>query len=108
MPRCSRSTGWSRRRDAADLRMTRDDETAEHRVLSGRELRALAHPLRVRLLELLREGPSTASLLAERLNESTGATSYHLRELHRYGFIDEEPGRGRGRERWWKRRERVL
>lgn len=85
-----------------------DLETGEERKLTGREIRALAHPLRIRLLELLREGPSTASILARRLNESTGATSYHLRELHRHGFLDEDSERGRGRERWWRRRQPML
>jgi DNA-binding transcriptional ArsR family regulator len=87
---------------------SREQEVGERRDLTGREIRALAHPLRIRLLELLREGPSTASILARRLHESTGATSYHLRELHRFGFLDEDTERGHGRERWWRRRERML
>ncbi|GAB3139927.1 helix-turn-helix domain-containing protein [Micromonospora sonneratiae] len=66
-------------------------------------LRGLAHPLRVRMLNLLREhGPATATLLAARLGQSTGATSYHLRQLAQYGFVVEDPDRGAGRERWWK------
>lgn len=67
-------------------------------------LRGLAHPLRVRILGVLREhGPANATSLSERLGQSTGATSYHLRQLASYGFIveDTESGRG-GRERWWK------
>ncbi|MBU2662417.1 winged helix-turn-helix domain-containing protein [Actinoplanes bogorensis] len=61
-----------------------------------------AHPLRVRLLNLLRErGPSTASKLAELLGQSSGATSYHLRQLAAYGFV-EDAGCGTGRERWWQ------
>jgi DNA-binding transcriptional ArsR family regulator len=65
------------------------------------ELRALAHPLRVQLLHLLRlEGESTASELGRRLGESSGATSYHLRVLHRVGMIA-ECDRRNGRERWW-------
>jgi DNA-binding transcriptional ArsR family regulator len=71
-------------------------------------IRALAHPLRLRLLDLLRfDGPSTATLLARRVGESSGATSYHLRQLGRHGFI-EDAGSGRGRERWWRYRERQL
>lgn len=71
-------------------------------------VRALAHPLRLRLLDLLRyDGPATATLLARRVGESTGATSYHLRQLGRHGFI-EDAARGRGRERWWRYRERRL
>ncbi|MFJ8887474.1 ArsR/SmtB family transcription factor [Streptomyces sp. NPDC102402] len=68
-----------------------------------RTLRGLAHPLRIRLLNALREfGPATASGLAERLGESSGATSYHLRQLATYGFVEDDPERGKGRERWWK------
>jgi DNA-binding transcriptional ArsR family regulator len=73
------------------------------RTLSAREVRALAHPLRLRLLELLRQGPATASMLARELGESSGATSYHLRELKKSGFIDDDEERGNGRDRWWKR-----
>ncbi|SCL13155.1 transcriptional regulator, ArsR family [Micromonospora rhizosphaerae] len=66
-------------------------------------LRGLAHPLRVRILNLLREqGPATATLLADRLGQSTGATSYHLRQLAQYGFVVEDPDRTVGRERWWR------
>ena len=73
-----------------------------------RAVRALAHPLRLQLLDLLRfEGPSTATLLARRLGESSGATSYHLRQLARYGYLEEVPGHG-SRERWWRHRERPV
>lgn len=66
-------------------------------------LRALAHPLRGRLLGLLRvDGPSTASRLGERLGESSGVTSYHLRRLEAHGFVAEVAGRGTARERWWQ------
>jgi DNA-binding transcriptional ArsR family regulator len=66
-------------------------------------LRALAHPLRMRLLGLLRlDGPSTASGLAARLGESSGSTSYHLRQLARHGFIERAEELDRGRERWWR------
>jgi DNA-binding transcriptional ArsR family regulator len=66
-------------------------------------LRALAHPLRLQLLEqLTAAGPATATMLARRFGQNTGATSYHLRQLERYGFVEEDPTRGRGRERWWR------
>ena len=48
-------------------------------------------------------GPQTASSLAERLGESSGATSYHLRALAAHDLIREVEGRGTGRERWWER-----
>ncbi|TDD63383.1 ArsR family transcriptional regulator [Kribbella antibiotica] len=67
-------------------------------------LRALAHPLRVRILdELSMYGPLTASGLGERLGESSGATSYHLRQLEKHGLVAEDAGRGTARERWWMR-----
>ncbi|MGK5678488.1 helix-turn-helix domain-containing protein [Actinoplanes sp. URMC 104] len=76
---------------------------ADDVALDPRTLRGLAHPLRVRMLNLLRErGPSTASKLAERLGQSSGATSYHLRQLAAYGFVEEDPDRGTARERWWR------
>lgn len=66
-------------------------------------LKALAHPLRQRIQRLLvNGGPATATTLARALGESTGATSYHLRQLARYRFIEEVPELSRGRERWWR------
>jgi DNA-binding transcriptional ArsR family regulator len=71
--------------------------------LDARSLRGLAHPLRMRLLAALRDhGPATASQLADRLGESSGATSYHLRQLATYGFVEDVPERGTARERWWR------
>ncbi len=76
-------------------------------VHDARTLRALAHPLRATLLGLLRaEGPSTASRLGQRLGESSGSTSYHLRQLAGFGLVEEVPGEGTGRERWWRARHR--
>ncbi|MGW6175252.1 ArsR/SmtB family transcription factor [Arthrobacter sp. NPDC055138] len=67
-------------------------------------LKALAHPLRIQLLNTLSQyGPQTASGLAERLGESSGATSYHLRQLAKHDFVREVEGRGTARERWWRR-----
>ena len=78
-------------------------------VTDVRALRALAHPLRNRLLGLLRlDGPSTATLLGRRVGESSGSTSYHLRQLAAYGFVEEVPDHGTGRERWWQARHRMT
>jgi DNA-binding transcriptional ArsR family regulator len=74
-----------------------------YRLEDPEALRALAHPLRGRLLASLRlDGPATASMLARRYGESSGATSYHLRMLGRYGFVEDDPGHGGARERWWR------
>ena len=68
-----------------------------------RALRALAHPRRTRLLGLLRrEGPLTATEAAALLpGESSGSCSYHLRQLAKYGLVEEAPGRS-GRRRPWR------
>ena len=61
------------------VREAAKDET---RTLDASALKALAHPLRVRILDLLAErGPQTASSLAALIGESSGVTSYHLRAL---------------------------
>lgn len=71
-------------------------------------LKALAQPRRQRMLQHLTvQGPATSATLARALGLNTGATSYHLRELARYGFVEEvdqptETGGGHGRERWWR------
>ena len=66
-------------------------------------LKALSHPGRLRILGLLRsEGPATATTLAARLGLNTGATSYHLRQLERHGFVEEDAERGNARDRWWR------
>jgi DNA-binding transcriptional ArsR family regulator len=68
------------------------------------QMRAMVHPIRMRILDALREeGPSTATRLAALLGESSGATSYHLRVLADAGVIEEDAERGTGRERWWRR-----
>jgi DNA-binding transcriptional ArsR family regulator len=72
-------------------------------------VKALAHPMRVQILRILRlrKKASVTSLAAE-LGETTGATSYHLRQLARHGFVEEfddsEPSEKRSgrRQRWWR------
>ncbi|MEV7621007.1 helix-turn-helix domain-containing protein [Microbacterium sp. NPDC089321] len=74
------------------------------RTLDAGALKALAHPLRVRIYDLLSErGPQTASTLAALIGETSGATSYHLRALAAHDLIREVPDRGTARERWWER-----
>jgi DNA-binding transcriptional ArsR family regulator len=91
-------------------RVPHSDEPVEPvvEVTDVRALRALAHPIRNRLLALLRlHGPATASGLGRTVGESSGSTSYHLRQLAAHGFVEEVPGRG-GRERWWRARHRIT
>lgn len=67
-----------------------------------RALRALAHPTRLALVGLLRrEGALTATRAGELVGESPASCSFHLRQLAKYGLV-EEAGGGRGRERPWR------
>jgi DNA-binding transcriptional ArsR family regulator len=69
-------------------------------------LKALSHPLRRRILHQLRaHGPATSTTIGQALGANTGTTSYHLRQLEKYGFIEEITERSAGRERWWRRAE---
>jgi DNA-binding transcriptional ArsR family regulator len=66
-------------------------------------LKAISHPLRLRLLGQLRsDGPATASELGRALGESSGSTSYHLRQLERFGFVGDAEEQPSGRERRWR------
>jgi DNA-binding transcriptional ArsR family regulator len=74
-----------------------------HEVRDVEALRVLAHPMRQRILRYLRQaGPATSTTLARDLGENSGIMSYHLRQLAEYGFVQDVPGRGQGRERWWQ------
>lgn len=76
----------------------------EERTLDISAMKAIAHPLRVAIYDTLSQyGPQTASGLGAHLGESSGATSYHLRQLAKHGLIREVAGRGTARERWWER-----
>jgi len=73
-----------------------------NRVTDPRALRALAHPIRLSLIGLLRtEGPLTATRAGELLGESSANASFHLRQLAKYGLV-EEAGGGHGRQRPWR------
>jgi DNA-binding transcriptional ArsR family regulator len=80
------------------------DRELRVRHLDAAGLRALAHPLRMRIVGSLRlDGPATASGLAERLGVSSGLTSYHLRALAAAEFVEDDPDHpAKGRERWWR------
>ena len=67
-------------------------------------LKLLAHPMRYRVMDRLRQGPATSTTLARALGLNTGVTSYHLRQMAEHGFIEEVPELSRGRERWWRAR----
>ncbi len=71
-------------------------------------MRALAHPVRMALIELFGVHPTlTATQASEALGESPANCAFHLRTLAKYGFL-EEAGGGRGRERPWKASAKSL
>jgi DNA-binding transcriptional ArsR family regulator len=79
-------------RRISDLREVTDVQT----------LRALAHPVRIELMEALSlHGPLTATEVGDLIGESATTCSFHLRQLSKYGFV-EEAGGGKGRSRPWK------
>ena len=70
-----------------------------HEHTDPQALRALAHPVRLKLLEqLMFHGPATATELAGRIDESAPNCSWHLRQLAKYGYIEDVPGE-HGRQR---------
>jgi DNA-binding transcriptional ArsR family regulator len=72
------------------------------RLSDPRELQALAHPVRLGIMELLTvSGPLTATELADRLDETPANCSWHLRKLAEHAFV-EEAGGGIGRQRPWR------
>ena len=79
-------------------------EPQRRRELSDIEaLKALAHPLRQRMLaRLQRHGSATSADLAVEFGADRGATSYHLRQLARFGFVEEDGARSAGRRRYWR------
>ena len=79
-------------------------------VTDARVLAALAHPLRRRLMDVLRvHGPATASVLAERTEQHVGNVSHHIRALAEVGLVEEAPELAKDRrERWWRLVARSL
>lgn len=76
------------------------DETTVGR--NAKALRALAHPLRWKLIDLVgREETATATRCADELGESVASCSYHLNILAKYGFVEQAPS-GPGREKPWQ------
>jgi DNA-binding transcriptional ArsR family regulator len=79
-------------------------DTSRH-LRDPRALTAVAHPVRLGILELLTlEGAMTASQLADRLDESPANCSWHLRKLAEHELIEEAEG-GTGRQRPWQMRK---
>jgi predicted transcriptional regulator len=90
--------------------MSSNEERPHLEVRDPKAMRALAHPLRMQLIEVIGQsdtGTLTATQASELLGESPANCAFHLRTLAKYGFV-EEAGGGRGRERPWRLRFRGL
>jgi DNA-binding transcriptional ArsR family regulator len=82
--------------------MTAAEDEGPRLVDDVRALRALAHPVRLALIEHLTvDGPLTATEASALVGESPSSCSFHLRQLAKYGFV-EETGEGTGRRRPWR------
>jgi DNA-binding transcriptional ArsR family regulator len=82
--------------------MTENSARTVKQLTDPKALRALAHPIRLKLLGQLRiRGQLTATQAGELLGESSASCSFHLRQLAKYGLV-EETGGGHGRERPWR------
>jgi DNA-binding transcriptional ArsR family regulator len=88
--------------DPANTQKSPSRQRPAREISDAKTMRALAHPVRLQLLELIhRDGEVTATRAAEALGESPGNMSWHLQTLAKYGFIEEADG-GKGRSRPWR------
>jgi predicted transcriptional regulator len=98
-PRAGKSA--TTKRSARSTQVARDPGVKK--LTDPKAIRAIAHPVRVALLEaLMREGPLTATEASEIVDESPANCSFHFRMLAKYGFVEEVPG-STGRARPWRR-----
>ena len=82
--------------------MSSEERPQPRKLTDAQTLRALAHPVRIALYEELAFGGAmTATELGKRIGETATTCSFHLRQLARYGFV-EEAGGGKGRARPWR------
>jgi DNA-binding MarR family transcriptional regulator len=82
--------------------MSGEERPEPRKLTDARTLRALAHPVRIGLYEELAYGGAmTATELGKRIGETATTCSFHLRQLAKYGFV-EEAGGGKGRARPWR------
>lgn len=80
------------------------ESSPQRRIADAPTMRAMAHPIRLSLLEALgRREPLTATEAAPMVGASPQACSFHLRMLAKYGLV-EDAGGGHGRQRPWRRK----
>ncbi|MGW2826226.1 ArsR/SmtB family transcription factor [Streptomyces sp. NPDC001443] len=79
-----------------------DNRLGDIAITDPKAMRALAHPVRLAILEhLQRHGPATATQLSPDVGATPSVTSWHLRHLAGFGLVhDAEPGTDRRERRW--------
>lgn len=88
--------------DDETIRADTGTESGLRQITDARTMRALAHPVRIALIEALSiSGPMTATEVAEVIGESPTTCSFHLRQLAKYGFVEDADPRP-GRSRPWR------
>jgi predicted ArsR family transcriptional regulator len=88
--------------------MSSEEADGELSLTDPKAMRAMAHPVRMALIELLEVSATlTATQASEVLGESPANCAFHLRTLAKYGFV-REAGGGKGRERPWARAHRSI
>jgi DNA-binding transcriptional ArsR family regulator len=82
--------------------MDADNPLGDLTITDPKSMRALAHPVRLAILDLLRrDGPASATELAREIDASPSGISWHLRHLAGFGLVrDSEPGPDRRYRRW--------
>ncbi len=88
--------------DDIDVTAEADASRKRTELTDARSMRAYAHPLRLKLVVLLRlQGPHTATQAAKALDDNVPNCSFHLRQLAKYGLVERAEGSDR-RERPWR------
>jgi DNA-binding transcriptional ArsR family regulator len=101
-PRSRRAGPQAGRKQPPARQVRARDEHTLH-LQDPRDIRALAHPARLAIIDALALGDElTATECAELTGLSPSATAYHLKLLERYDFAEPAPARNDGRERPWR------
>ncbi|MEU1416876.1 helix-turn-helix domain-containing protein [Streptomyces sp. NPDC005731] len=83
--------------------MVQGNRLGDIEITDPKAMRALAHPVRLALLERLqRYGPATATQLSPHVGATPSVTSWHLRHLAGFGLVRDAAAGGDRRERRWE------
>lgn len=83
--------------------MSLKNRYGDFEITDPQALRALAHPVRLAILDLLqRHGPATATQLSPHVGATPSVVSWHLRHLASFGLVSDWDGGTSKRERWWQ------